>query len=73
MIRQIIMCVIISAAIFFGAGYGTGHYIASNKAEKDITAIRAILEEERSERKSKEDAVRKYLEQHQKEIDEMNE
>lgn len=71
MIKQIALYIAISVVVSLGIGYGAGHYVASNKAERDVAAIRAILEEQETQKKSEieaaEKATQEYL-QKRKEI-----
>lgn len=63
MLNKIIFYITISIAVIFGAGYGAGHYVASSKAEKDIAAIRTILEEERAIKIRDEENARRMQEE----------
>lgn len=61
MIKQIMLYITLSVVVSLGVGYGTGYYVASNKAENDIAAIRAILEQQESEKKAAETELEQYF------------
>lgn len=64
MIKQIALYIAISVVVSLGIGYGAGHYIASNKAERDIAAIRAVLEEQEAQKKRDIEAAEKASEEY---------
>lgn len=61
MLNKIALYIAISVVVSLGIGYGTGHYVASSKAEKDIAAIRAILEAQEAEKKANQEKFKEYL------------
>lgn len=74
MIKQLTLYVAISVVVSLGIGYGTGHYVASNKAERDVAAIRAILEGQEAQKKRDVEAAEKARQEYvreKKEIEQM--
>jgi len=49
-IKKIAIYIALSVMVIGGTCYGTGYYIASNKAERDVAAIRAILEKQEADK-----------------------
>lgn len=65
MVNKIVLYIAISIVVSLGTGLGigycTGHYVASSKAEKDVAAIRAILEKQEAEKAANQEKFEEYL------------
>lgn len=72
MLNKIALSISLSVFVIFAAGYGTGHYMASSRAERDIAAIRSMMEEEKAERLRQEEIQLRMEDEEMKKITEMN-
>lgn len=61
MLNKTMLCIVIKVAVILGIGYCAGHYAAASKAEKDIAAIRAILEAHEAEKAAEQEILEEAI------------